>query len=223
VSRTFWTRKDDRLLRSIYPWLPTLEVAKALGRTVVAIYGRVNLLGIEKSAAYLAEKKGREAECLKRTGVAFRFPKGHVPANKGQRRPGYAPGRMASTQFKKGQQNYNVMPIGSTRLVDGYVYVKVAAVRYVPYTVNWKLLHVIEWERINGELPEGHALAFKDGNRLNTGVDNLELISRAELMRRNTVHNLPPELKEVIQLAGAVKRMITMRTRNAEEQNQRPA
>jgi hypothetical protein len=42
---------------------------------------------------------------------------------------------------------------------------------------------VIEWERLNGELPPGHALYFKDGNRLNTAVDNLELISRAELMR----------------------------------------
>ena len=37
------------------------------------------------------------------------------------------------------------MPIGSTRLMDGYVYFKVADVPNVPYTVNWLPLSVTDW------------------------------------------------------------------------------
>ena len=94
------------------------------------------------------------------------------------------------------------MPIGSTRLVDGYVYVKVADVPNVPYTVNWLPLHILEWERVHGPLPAGHCLWFTDGDRLHVDVANLELITRRELMARNTVHNLPAPLAEAVQLLG---------------------
>jgi hypothetical protein len=44
-------------------------------------------------------------------------------------------------------------------------------------------------------------------------VDRLELVTHAENMRRNTIHNLPPALKQVIQLNAAIKHRITNRER----------
>jgi hypothetical protein len=50
-------------------------------------------------------------------------------------------------------------------------------------------------------IPEGHALLFKDKNRNNCAIENLELVTRAELSRRNCVwHTWPLELKQVIRL-----------------------
>ena len=123
---------------------------------------------------------------------------------------------MQETQFKRGVPSRNVMAIGSTRLCDGYVYVKVAAVPNVPYTVNWLPLHILEWERVHGPLPAGHCLWFKDGDRLHVDLDNLELHTRAENMARNSVHNLPAPLKATVRLLGALNRTIRRRSRDAE-------
>jgi hypothetical protein len=94
-----------------------------------------------------------------------------VPANKGLRRPGWGPGRMKTTQFK-GQRNGTAaahwMPIGSTRLIDGYVYVKVADVPNVPYMVNWKPEHHLIWTRAHGPMPPGMR-SLRNGDRSTFG------------------------------------------------------
>jgi hypothetical protein len=87
---------------------------------------------------------------------------------------------MAETQFKKGNPA-RWMPIGSRRLIDGYVYIKLADVRYVPHTHNWYPEHVIDWEIANRRpLPPEHALRFRNGDRTDLRLDNLELISRRD-------------------------------------------
>jgi hypothetical protein len=57
-------------------------------------------------------------------------------------------------------------------------------------------------------------VVFKDGNQLNCIIENLECISNAELMQRNTIHRFPAELKSTIRLVNKLKRNI-----NAKEQN----
>lgn len=74
---------------------------------------------------------------------------------------------------------------------------------------NWYPLHQYLWELMNGKPEKNMCVAFKDGNTLNVLYDNLELITRAENMKRNSGSlNLPdgfvaslmtrhdPELKE---------------------------
>jgi hypothetical protein len=146
-----------------------------------------------------------------------RFQPGQVPANKGLRRPGWAPGRMASTQFKKGsmtgaaQRNY--VPIGTERLSkDGYLERKVTDDHPVPAR-RWVGVHRIVWEAAHGPIPAGHAVAFREGKRTSVAdeitADRLELVSRVELMRRNSYHNnYPKEVAQLIQLKGALNRKI---------------
>jgi hypothetical protein len=227
AGKRLWNPEDDQLMVARYPHEPTPAIARAVRRSVRAVYARANLLGLTKSAEYLASPHACRLRRGDRVGAAFRFTKGHVPANNGLRRPGWGPGRMKETQFKKGTRDgaaaTHWMPIGSTRLVDGYVYVKVADVPSVPYTVNWLPLHILEWERVNGPLPAGHCLRFRDGDRRHIDLTNLELLTRTENMRRNSVHTLPTPLAETIHLLGALTRQIRRRTKAHEEQNQRSA
>lgn len=210
-----WTAAEDVLLSRLYADTPTAAIAERLVRSIGSTYQRAIHLGLKKSATYLA---GPHASRLRRgddTGAAFRFRTGHVPANKGLRRPGYGPGRMKETQFKKGNPA-RWMPVGSRRLVDGYVYIKLADVRYTTWTRNWYPEHVIDWEIAHRRpLPCGHALRFRNGDRTDIRADNVELVPRAELMRRNSVHNLPAPLPQTIQLLGALRRQIRRRSHAA--------
>jgi hypothetical protein len=215
AGKRIWTAAEDARLRKLYPDTPTVELAKVMGRSKESLYGRADILGLKKSAAYLASPAASRLRRGDNVGAAFRFKKGQVPPNKGLRRPGWHRGRMKETQFKKGERSQNYMPLGSTRLIDGYVYRKVSDVPNVPYTVNWKPEHHLIWAKVHGPIPRGHALKFRDGDRMNTRLDNLQLITRRELMRRNTIHNLPQPLKSTIHLLGQLNRHIRERTTDA--------
>jgi hypothetical protein len=221
AGKRLWSKADDRRLRQVYPHTKTSTLARPFRRTVQAIIGRAAILGLHKSAAYLASPAACRLRRGDNPGIPFRYQPGHVPANKGLRRPGWSAGRMKETQFKPGHRS-NWMPIGSTRLCDGYVYVKVADVPHVPHTVNWFPLHILEWERVHGPLPAGHALTFRNGDRTNVRLDNLELITRRELMARNSVHNLPKSLAQAVQLLGALNRKLQRSSRD-EKQDRRSA
>lgn len=221
AGKRLWETADDARLAARYPHEPTWKVARALRRSVVAVYQRAQILGLKKTEEYLASPDACRLRRGANPGIPFRFQKGHVPANKGLRRPGWAPGRMGETQFKKGQKGWNWRPLGSQRLVDGYLYTKVSDRRRVPWTRNWKPTHVLLWEEHRGRIPTGHALAFVNGDRTDVRLENLKLISRRALMARNSIHNLPKPLAETVRLLGALNRRI--RTRTREEQDRRPA
>lgn len=84
---------------------------------------------------------------------------------------------------------------------DGYTFRKLPGRGWVP-------LHILAWEQTCGPVPAGHIVTFRDGNRANVEIENLECISRAEQLARYTVVNLPEALKQVIWLKGALTRKI---------------
>lgn len=217
AGRRVWTAKDDAQLRALYPDLPTADVAKRLERTTHAINARADKLGLHKSAAYLASPAACRLRRGDQVGKAHRYPNGHVPANKGLRRPGYSVGRgrMQETQFKKGQRSGVAVklwkPIGTERISkDGYLERKVN--NDLPLQARWRAVHLIVWEASNGPLPKSHAVCFKNRDKTDIRLENLELITRRELMARNTVHNLPKPITSAIQLLGQLKRQIRRKT-----------
>jgi hypothetical protein len=219
AGKRLWSKADDRTLRRTFPHTRTAILAQQLRRTYTAIVARASMLGLHKSAAYLASPDACRLRRGDHVGAAFRFAKGHVPANKGQRRPGWSVGRMRETQFRKGVLNgvaaARFMPIGSTRIADGYLYRKLSAVPG-PWTRNWKQEHHLIWIAAHGPIPPGHALRFVNGNRLDVRLDNLECLARRALMARNSVHNLPKPLAQAVQLLGALNRKLRRRTRDGE-------
>lgn len=206
-----WTPVEIERLKRLYPHRQTKDVANACCHPLASVYGMATTLGLKKSAAFHADQKrsGRFNK-LTTSGAPFRFPKGHVPANKGLRRPGWAPGRMAETQFKQGQFPVNRDPdfyvLGALRInTDGYIDMRIS---FDKGAMGWRMLHLILWEDARGPIRRGYCLRFKDGKRLNVELDNLVLISRAENMRRNSIRNLPAPLRDTIQLLGQLKRQI---------------
>lgn len=207
MKRKLWTNKEVQLLKKLYPDNDTQEIAKKLNVTVDQVYNKVSKLGIKKSKEYHEKLMKIEAERLRKVGRKTRYSKGHKPANKGKKQKEYmrpeAIERTKKTRFKKGQTPLNHRPVGSERRdKDGYLLVKTKEPNV------WELKHRIVWEDKHGEIPDSHAVVFKDGNIRNVTLDNLELISRQELMERNTIQRYPEELKKVLQLQGRVKNKI---------------
>jgi hypothetical protein len=114
---------------------------------------------------------------------------------------------MAETQFRRGDKPHTWRPIGTERLTkEGYLQRKMAD---TGSTVDdYVEVHRLLWEEHHGPIPAGHTVVFRDKDRTNIAIDNLELISRRELMLRNTVHRLPKELADLIQLRGALNRKL---------------
>ena len=81
-------------------------------------------------------------------------------------------------------------------------------------------MHRLVWMAANGPLPAGHIVVFKPGRRTTEleaiTLDAVELISRAENMRRNSVHQLPPELARLVQLRGVLIKTINRKAKEAE-------
>ena len=214
-------------MRINYPDRPTKGIAAELGREVGHVYSQAQKLGLEKSAAYLESPAACRLRRGDNVGADFRFKPGQAPPNKGLRRPGWAPGRMRETQFKKGERRGVAVdlwkPIGTERLSkDGYLERKIN--NGLPLQKRWRAVHLIIWEEANGPLPAGHAVVFKNGIKSEIRLENLELIKRADLMRRNAIHNYPPEVKQTIRAVASLKRAIRKREKSvAEEQAGRPA
>jgi hypothetical protein len=223
--RAVWTDEMVAAVIARYPHEKTEKIALDLGLGVGQVFSKATKLGLEKTQVYLDSPDACRLRREDSPGVAFRFPKGHVPANKGVKGISY-PG-MEATQFKKGEMSPRCKamykPIGSHRIntKDGYLERKMTD--GLRGAQRWKAVHRIVWEEANGPIPKGFVVRFRTGMKtLELGeitVERLEMISMADNMRRNTIHNLPPALKQVIQLTRALKRKINGRRRKNERAN----
>jgi hypothetical protein len=126
-----------------------------------------------------------------KTGRTGCFEKGQVSHNKGKKcepdRGGNHP-NARKTQFRKGERRGVAVklwkPVGTERIAkDGYLERKVN--NDLPLQRRWRAVHLVEWEAVNGPVPEGHCLKCLDGNKLNTSPDNWACIPRALLPRLN--------------------------------------
>lgn len=115
-----------------------------------------------------------------KSGLTGHFSKGNVPYNKGKKGLTSA----NKTSFTKGSIPPNRKPIGSERTdsKDGYTYVKIQDGKL---NKNWKLKHVLLWEKYNGPIPKGHKVVFANGNKKDIRIKNLVLVSDSELLIMN--------------------------------------
>ena len=203
-TRKLWTDSEIWRLIAFYPDQTNRTVARKFKRPYSSIVGMATTLGLRKTREHLSRMPHR---AMIKAGEAYRFPKGHVPMNKGVK-IWWDPGRSVETRFKKGNVSKRWDPeiyqVGALRInADGYVDMKVKEGLRA-----WRQLHYILWEDAHGPVPKGHVLRFKDRDPLNVEIENLELIHRRDNMLRNSIHNLPPALKSSIQLLGQLTRRI---------------
>ena len=129
--------------------------------------------------------KSKNLEDLEVKGKKYRFKPGYVPPNKGVK--GYVtddPQKLANmqkTQFKKGQQAANYLPVGSIRYTPkSGCMIKVQD--NGPYNARWKSAGRFLWNKHHPEDPvqKNDRIIYADGNPQNLDRDNLIKLSGAE-------------------------------------------
>lgn len=205
-TRKFWTDYEEQRLAELYSDTPMPELIAVFGRPDYAIYGKAASLGLKRSDAYLASEHACRLRRGSDVGEANRFKKGQKPWNKGISFD--CGGRSVETRFAPGAMPHNNVPVGTERVTDDGI--RQRKVRDDgPAHRRWKSVHSLIWEESNGEIPPGHIVVFRDRNTEHLVLENLELVSRAENMRRNTFHRYPPELKDTIRQLNKLKRAIS--------------
>ena len=197
--RKYWTKEEAEELQRLYPTTTGKDLALRFGCNVQQIYNRANKMGLHKDLDFLHQYyrenfKGHQAT---------QFKKGMKSWNKGQK--GLQIGGV-ETQFKKGRLPHNTKPIGFRSYRDGYLVERVEK--------GFEFVHKLIWKQHHGEIPKGLFVVFKDRNKNNICIENLEIIDRVEHIRRNHIQNLPQELKEVVHIKKSITRKINQIEKN---------
>lgn len=203
-----YTQEMTALLTEKYPSSNTIELAKELGVTLFSVRMKASKLGLKKSPEFMSQLCQREAS------IATRFKKGQAAWNQGMK--GLQIGGEA-TRFKKGDRPLNAFPVGHIRENhEGYLEIKSEE-----GMKKWRLLHRYNWMLAHGEYPpKNMSLVFIDKNRKNCAIENLELVTKKELMIRNSIQNLPPDLIKVVRLRGSINRKINKRMKEDEQRSE---
>ena len=215
APRRPWSELERELMRRNYADSLTADIARALGRPIENVYACAGRMGLRKSDAFAASDKSGRLFKGGKLGQATQFQPGLVPWNKGGHY--VAGGRSVETRFAKGHKPHTWKPIGSMRInADGYLDRKVNDRPGAAY-MRWHAVHRLVWEAAHGPVPQGFVVVFKPGRHstveADITLDAIELVSRRELMARNTVHNLPKPIADLVLLRGALNRTINARSK----------
>jgi hypothetical protein len=226
--RRFWSPTEIEKLTREYPDRQTADLAAEFRCSEARVYAKAAELGLHKSAEFMESdrsgriRRGRTDPRM----IATQIKPGSVPWNKGTKGVCGTHPNCQRTQFKKGSMSgaaqHNYQPIGTLRLSkDGYLEQKVTDDHPVPAR-RWVGVHRLVWEAAHGPVPPGHVVCFLSGRRSaeleKITLDALELVSRAELARRNHPRSRDPELAKLVQLKGAITRQVNRIAREAQEQ-----
>jgi hypothetical protein len=149
-------------------------------------------------------------------GIDSRFVPGNIPTNKNKK------GIHPKSEFKAGHKAFNLMPVGSERMNNGEIEIKIGLTG--KKSEKWKPKRYTIWEKANGPVPEGHVIIFADGNKLNLDLDNLLLVSRKELgvMNHLGFHFNDKDLtkigKNIVHIKMLIKRKLWQKKRNKREE-----
>lgn len=223
APRRAWSAFELEVMRLHYPITTAANLAELFSRPLSSVHRKARMLGLAKVDGFAAEI-GRQRMTPDHPARAHVFPKGHAPANKGLRRPGWTAGDMARTQFKKGRPAHeaaNYVPIGSHKITkDGQLVRKVTDDPSIVPVRRWVAVSRLVWIAKHGEIPAKHMVAFKPGLRTTVleeiTLERLECISMAENCRRNSYHNHGPEISGIVHLRAAITRQINQRKKESQ-------
>jgi len=159
---SYWSDEEKEFLVRNYKDMCAREIGEALGRSRSSVKGMAKKMGVRKS-----DNSG----CFKKGMVAWNKGKSYTAAGseKGWFRKGHLPKNTKSDGY-----------ISARRDTSGRVYLHIRLALRV-----WVPLHRYLWERVNGDIPSGMVLRFKNGDTFDCRLQNMELISQADNLIRN--------------------------------------
>lgn len=195
-----WSDTEILILKEYYPVRTNAEMLTMLpDKSEKQVYRKANALGIKKDKVFwgqymkdlYANLSEEQLEHRKKT----QFKKGQISHNKGVKMPQELRDKLSRTWFQKGN-------VCATALYDGAITIRKDAswgqIQFIRIAKSkWIPLHQHVWQQASGKLEKGHVIAFKDGDTANCDISNLEQISRAELMRRNSIVNYGKEYQSL--------------------------
>lgn len=178
-------------------------MAKAIGRSNCLVKGRMKKMGLVVPR-----------EIIEQRIIDSRYKKGQVPCNKGKKMDPELYQKIKHTFFKEGHTPINTLYDKAIRLrkykkanYGPYYYIRISKKNWIPY-------HQYLWVEKYGNIPAGFIVVFKDKNTLNCVIENLEMISIEENMKRNTIHNYPEEIVKAVQTRSLLTRTINKVKKN---------
>lgn len=211
----FWSGEENEYLRKYYPTTFMKDMCEYLGRSEKSIYMQAKLLGIKKDKDVLHKW---HKDNVPKSFLENRYKKGDIPHNKGVPMGEEKYEKCKGTMFKKGQTPKNTHPDGDGAITfrrnkDWHCYnVRISKGKWIP-------LHRYVWQEVNGAIPKGFIVTFKNGDYHDCRIENLELMSRADNMRRNSFRNYPPEVRQMIATKGGFNRKLNKIIKEYEQKN----
>lgn len=196
-----WTEQELEMLRCLYNDYDYDQVAAMLGRSRHSVRNKIKNLGWKKTNRV-------NSSC---------FKKGQTPHNKGRKMTEWCSAegieKLKQTMFHGGHESVDLRPIGFENTDHyGYVYVRVSDT-FGDYR-DWKRKQRVVWESHHGPVPVGMGVTFKDGDKSNFDISNLELKSPSEQMAENSYrNNYPEDVAALFQLKGVLSRQINKHKR----------
>lgn len=211
-KRHHTTEDDIEYIREHYATMTVHEIAKERSMSKTTVSAVAHAHGLRKTREWIAERARLRSSDPNHGGRATRFQKGRTPFQKGKKIEEWmSPEGIANssrTRFKKGRPSLNHRPVGSERVnVDGYIEVKIAEPN------KWRQKQRVVWEEAYGPVPAGSMVSFIDGNKQNCELSNLMVMTRADNLRRTSLHNYPAEVREIIHMRAVLKRHINTQKR----------
>lgn len=190
------TVEQNAVVKEYYLIVPIKELARQFGRSPTAVKTSMRRQGLKLPLDIAQSRRNfqlRKAAPNKGKKWADMFSEEQIEVLK-------------KRTFKKGNKPHNTLSDGiiTTRLDKRKVLQK-----YIRIEENrWLSLSVFNWEQVHGKVEKGACIIFKNGDTMNCDIENLECISREELMKRNSIARFSPDLRSAISILSKLKKQL---------------
>lgn len=196
-----WTQEEIDILCKLYGDHRAQDIAVILSRPLVSVKSRIYRMRLLKRKSRKMRHWCAEDDLTLRTLYAEGWALKDISLRLKRTVAALTP-RLEVLGIRKRKTVY---PIGyEFNDKDGLRWRKVDNQRGIR-SVNWKRVDVIEWEAVNGPLPEGYTLMVIN-KYLPRTTTNVRLLKKEDVWATLTGDHLPPEARELVVLKRQIER-----------------
>lgn len=213
-----WDDEKTQKLINDFPNRKTEDIAAEFGFSYSAVCNKAYSIGLKKSAEFMEKHGNRLTGTL---GIEYRFPEGHVPANKGKEMAPELKEKIKHTFFQPGQLPATTKYFGKPYLYErkrknGYV----ERIWWIQEGTNKRSAYLAYLCRQNGIDLTGKKPRLKPGfdHSRPPAFDDIIIVTNAENLEQNSIYRYPKEVVNLIRVKGAITHQINKQKEKENEQ-----